>query len=125
MTMDTSAVSKVINLMAETGLFFAQADGKYDDREKSYIENFLNNLSAYGDVSEVKETVEGALAKKFTLDGIVADTKDLISGFNDTEKAAIVATLGGFIANLIKADGVEAKAETENFEAWKRALGVA
>jgi len=116
---------KVIGLMAETGLFFAKADGQYDNAEKDFIENFLKNLGQYGDVSEVKETVEGALGKTFTLDKIVADTQDLVKGFNDTEKAAILATIGGFIAKLIASDGVEHPAEKANFDAWKKALGIA
>ena len=120
--MDTRKIEQVINLMAETGLFFAKADGEYSIKEKSFIESFLTKLGNYGDVNEVKDNIEAYLSKSIALDQIIADTKALLAGFNDVEKAGILASLAGFIENGIKSDNAATAPEVANFEAWKKAL---
>ena len=46
--MNTKPIEKVIWLVAKTGLFFAHADGRYDVREKNFIEGFIDKLAAIG-----------------------------------------------------------------------------
>lgn len=108
--------------MAKTGLFFAKADGNYDVKEKEFIEKFLTKLSKYGEVDDIKAKLEGYLDADITLDEVIADTKDLVDGFNKVEKAAILASVAGFIERVIRADGEKSEVETENFKAWKDAL---
>ena len=120
--MDTQKIEQVINLMAETGLFFAKADGQYNVQEKNFIENFLAKLGNFGDVNEVRDNIEAYLTKSLSLDQVVADTKALVSGFNDVEKAGILASLAGFIESVINSANAAAAPEQANFEAWKKAL---
>jgi len=120
--MDTKAIGQVIDLMAETGLFFAKADGAYDVKEHKFIEGFISKLSDFGSVDEVKESIEEALNKNITLDMVVADTKALLEGFNLDEKKAITATLAAFIEQVIVSDGVKRETEAKNFEAWEKAI---
>lgn len=120
--MDTQKIEQVINLLAETGLFFAKADGRYDAREKNFIENFLAKLGKYGDVNEVKDNIEAYMTKTLDLNRIVADTKALVAGFNDVERAGILASLAGFIESVINSDNAASAPEQANFEAWKKAL---
>ena len=120
--MDTKPIEKVIWLVAKTGLFFAHADGKYDVREKNFIEGFIDKLAAIGSVEDVKAELESSLQKHYKLEDIVNDTKDLLSGFNPAEQSVIKLTLSQFVTNVINADCVENKAESILFEEWKKAL---
>jgi len=120
--MDTQKVANVIDLMAKTGLFFAKADGSYDVKEQQFIEKFLGKLSKYGEVGDLKDKLEGYLKASLTLEEIVADTNNLVDGFNKVEKAAILASIAGFIERVIKADGVKSEVEKENYKAWKEAV---
>ena len=120
--MDKKPIEKVIKLVAKTGLFFAHADGEYDVREKKFIEGFIDKLAAIGPVDEVKAEIEGSLNKAYTLDEIVAETKDLLEGFNKPEQEVIKLTMRQFVINVINSDCVEKKTETELFKAWIQAL---
>lgn len=120
--MDTKPIEKVIWLVAKTGLFFAHADGKYDVREKNFIEGFINKLAAIGPVDDVKAELESSLQKHYKLEDIVNETKDLLSDFNPAEQSVIKLTLSQFVTNVINADCVENKAESTLYEEWKKAL---
>lgn len=121
--METKAIQKIITLVAKTGLFFANADGKYDVKERSFIDGFLNKLSQIGSVDEIKDELADCLNKTYTLESIVADTKDLLDDFNPTEQAAIKQTLALFVDQVIDADSMERPIEKQNFDAWKKAIG--
>ena len=108
--------------MAKTGLFFAKADGSYSAEEKNFIEAFIDQLNQVGPADEVKDALEEALNVSYSLETIVAHTKDTIDGLNEDEKTAVLATLASFIQNVIAIDGKTTGAEVEAFEAWKKAL---
>jgi len=120
--MDNKPIEKVIWLVAKTGLFFAHADGKYDMRERNFIEGFIDKLAAIGPVDEVKARLESSLHQNYRLEDIVKETKDLLGHFTPVEQDAIKASLMQFVSNVIEADYVENKAETALFEEWKKAL---
>ena len=44
LNMETSAIEKIIKLVAKTGLFFASADGVYSTRENKFIADFIGKL---------------------------------------------------------------------------------
>ena len=120
--MDTAVIGKMIDLVVETGLFFAHADGKYSSEEKSFIDMFINQLSQVGSVDEIKDSIEDALNVTYSLETIVADTKEVVAGLNDNEKAAVLATMAGFIQNIIEADGKVSGPEVEAFAKWRASL---
>ncbi len=117
--MDTEKIGKVIDLMAKTGLFFAKADGQYESGEAKFIEKFLGRLAQYGSVDDIKGKLEGYLEEEFTLDEIVKETNELVEGFNKVEKAAVLASIAGFIQKVISADGDKETEEVACFAAWK------
>ncbi len=109
--------------MAKMGLFFASVDGEYADSERTFIENYINQLSAVGPVDEVKDMLENALNQHFTLDEIIDETRQLLTYFTQPEdKQAIVMSMANFIEQVIRADGVEHPAEKQAFLAWANAL---
>ncbi len=117
------SIELVVKLMAKTGLFFASVDGEYADSERTFIENYINQLSAVGPVDEVKDMLENALNQHFTLDEIIDETRQLLTCFTQPEdKQAIVMSMANFIEQVIRADGVEHPAEKQAFLAWANAL---
>ncbi len=117
------SIELVVKLMAKTGLFFASVDGEYADSERTFIENYINQLSAVGPVDEVKDMLENALNQHFTLDEIIDETRQLLTYFTQPEdKQAIVMSMANFIEQVIRADGVEHPAEKQAFMAWANAL---
>jgi len=116
-------MEKIIKLMAKSGLFFANADGKYDEKEKNFINGFVARLKQGAELTdEAQKEVEGALERTYTLDEIVDDTKTLLADFDQKEQLTIKLTLARFIKDVIAADGVEHPAEKKNFEAWVDAI---
>ena len=117
------SIELVVKLMAKTGLLFASVDGDYADSERAFIENYINQLSKVGPVDEVKDMLENALNVKFTLDEIIADTRQLLTYFDRPEdKQAIVMSMYNFIQQVITADGVEHPAEKDALLQWATAL---
>ena len=101
------SIELTVKLVAKTGLFFACVDGEYSESEKIFIENYINSLSNV----------------RFTLDEIVADTRQLLGYFPEVEdKKAIVMSMYNFIQRVITADGVEHPNEVEALQKWAEAL---
>lgn len=119
-------IVNVIKLMAQTGLFFANVDGKYDSKEKEFIENFIASIEQVGELEpELKADVSDSLNHTYELPAIITATKDLVDGFSDEERAAILGSIQSFIERVIAIDGEVHPAEEESFKQWKVAFGVA
>lgn len=117
------SIELVVKLMAKTGLFFAGIDGEYAQSEREYIENYISSLANVGPIDEVKDMLQNSLNVHFTLDEIIADTRQLLDYFPQGEdKQAIVLSMAHFIEQVILADGQEHPAEKEAFEQWANAL---
>jgi len=119
---DIKPIEKVVWVAAKTGLFFAKADGIYDVREKKFIEDFIDKLSAVGPVDDVKAELDSLLAKNDTLDDIIGGTKDLLSYFAPVDQEVIKDVLRKFVTKVINADFVEKEEETLLFKEWKKAI---
>ena len=120
--METSAIEKIIKLVAKTGLFFASADGVYSTRENKFIADFIGKLSEFGPTDEIDGYLNGLLQKAYTLDDFVAETKDLVAEFNPTEKTVILYMLKNFAQNVIKSDGLSHPNEEKALKDWEEAL---
>ena len=115
-----------IKLMAKTGLFFANSDGNFAERERDFLENFVGGIESVGDISdELKAEVKDTLNHSYDLDGIVKETLQLVEGFNDDERKAILVTTRLFIRKVILSDTRVESKERENYELWKKAVGPA
>ncbi len=121
--METKSIEKVIRLLTKAGLFFAKADGAYDQRETDFINNFTAKLAeAGGDAAEAKRMVSEYSSHAISLEEVIADTKDLLDDFDANESATISLMLTGFIEQVINADGVESKPERELYDKWLQAI---
>jgi len=120
--MEKDAISKVIVLAAKTGLYFSHVDGSYDEKEKNFINSYIERLSQIGPVDEVKDELNEALNSTYTQEQVVEATKDLLSEFNGLDKALIKAVLTQYVRQVIKADGETAEAEQKAFKEWKEAI---
>ena len=117
--METKSIEKVIRLLTKAGLFYAKADGAYDQRETDFINNFTAKLAEAG---EAKRMVSEFSSSAITLEEVIADTKDLLDDFDANESATISLMLTGFIEQVINADGVESKPERELYDKWLQAI---
>lgn len=118
-------IYQVVRLMAETGLFFANVDGIYQDRERQFINDYVSGIEEIGDITpEQKGWVYSALNKKYTLDDIIRDTRELLDGFEEIERQQILKSMKGFIKRVLMADGHVHPLEHANFQLWKQAFGV-
>ena len=119
-------IVNVIKLMAQTGLFFANVDGQYDSKEQEFIENFITGIEQIGELEpELKADVTDSLNHSYELPAIIEATKDLVDGFSEQERAAILGSIQSFIERVINIDGEVHPAEAENFNQWKAAFGIA
>lgn len=116
--------SKMAILIARTGVFFANCDGDYDERERMFIKNFVAELKkSESDVTDdALATVAESLDCVYTLSEIIAETKSYLTAFNPNEKKALLDVLSDFISKVINADSVLSDKETENFAQWKSAM---
>ena len=119
-------IVNVVKLMAQTGLFFANCDGNYDQRERDFIENFISGIEKVGDIEpELKQSLKDSLCQQYTFDQIVSDTKELTDGFNDDERKVILITIDQFINDVVKLDGELCQKEKSNYENWQKEFGLA
>ena len=114
-----------IKLLAKSGLFFANCDGEVSDRERKYINTFLGNILEVGDIDdELKNEVEDSLNHTYTLEGIIDETKQLVDGFNEDERKAILFMLNHFIHKVVSADERVDSRERDNYAKWQQAFGM-
>lgn len=112
-----------IKLMAKAGLFFANCDGNFSQRERDFIEAFLQNIQEVGDIEdELKKDINDSLNHTYTIEGIIEDTKQLVDGFNEDERKAILFTMAAFIEKVITVDGNLECKEQDYFLQWRDAV---
>jgi len=112
--------------MAKTGLFFANADGIYSEKERDYITGFVSGIEQIGDIpAELKGAVYDTLNHQYQLDEIMNETDDLVKDFSDQERKAILYSINDFIGKVIKADGKVHPLEKESYKQWKLRFGIA
>ena len=122
--MNTDKLKDTIILTAKAGLFFANCDGDFSQKENDFIEGYIASIEDVGDIpDDLKAEVRDTLNHHYTLDGIIAETKDLVSGFNDDERNAILFTLRQFILKVISADARVKTKEVECYDQWIEAVG--
>ena len=118
-------IIQVVKLTAKTGLFFASVDGIYQERERQYIDDYVSGIEQIGDITpELKEEVYEALNRKFTLNEIILDTRNLLDGFHEVERLSILKGIRSFITKVMNVDGHVHPLEHENYKLWKLAFGL-
>ncbi len=118
-------VIATIKLMAKTGVFFAHCDGSYVERESEFIKGFLGGIDQVGDIDELlKQEVKDTVNQTYTLDGIIEETQQLLEGFNEDERKAIVSAIYMFIRKVLVVDKNLDSVEKKNFRIWKDTFGI-
>lgn len=116
-------IALTIRLMTKLGLYFAAVDGEYSQSEYIFIDNFINRLSQVGPVDDLRDMLNNALNTVYTLDEVVADTRQLLDCFESGEdKKAIILALANLIQGIIMADGTEHPNERQALLNWAQAL---
>ena len=114
-----------IKLMAKSGLFFANCDGEVSIHEKEFIKNFLGSILEVGTIDDgLKNDVNDTLNHTYTLEDIIEETKQLVDGFNDDERKAILVTISQFVLKVLSKDKRIESLERANYEEWKKRLDV-
>lgn len=122
---DYNKIIDWVKLMAQTGLFFANADGAYSRKEERYLNDFLAGLNQIGDLPDhLKQDVLDTKKKRYTLEEIVSNTRSLLDGFEPDERKAILKALKGFINKMIRIDGHLHPLEEANYKEWKTRFGM-
>ena len=112
-----------IKLMAKTGLFFANADGDYSDKEKQFITDFVLGIEKIGDLEvELKAQVLDAVNHTYTFDEIVDETRSLLDGFCPEEQDAIKKSREAFVGQVITIDGKCRQEEHDCYIRWRQAI---
>ncbi|MBO4871439.1 MAG: hypothetical protein J5565_05600 [Muribaculaceae bacterium] len=120
---NVNVLEQVIRLVAKTGLYFAKVDGDYSEREKAFIQVYMEQLEQAGGTKEEVEAIIGDIEhRNITLEEVVGDTRQVLETMTPREAGIVKLTLCSFIDDIVKADGEDCKAEQEAFEAWKAAL---
>ena len=114
-----------IKLMAKAGLFFANCDGNFAERERDFLESFVGNIEEVGDISDELKAEVKDTHHTYHLADLVKETLQLVEGFNDDERKAILVTTSLFIHKVIIADQKSDSKEMELFEQWQKAVGLA
>jgi len=114
------AEEKMMLILAESGLFFANCDGEYDDSEQQFISDFIANLAKkYTVTTDIKTMLAATLNERYTLDTILSNTSELLSEFCLEEQKAILKVIQEFIRKVIEADGRIDTNEQMYFNQWK------
>lgn len=121
---------KAIQIVIKTGWLFANCDGTYDDRERQYINESINNLLASpeiieeskenpGYIDKLKESLYSLVDTKQTLDGVVSETNTLLNNLSEEEHKTVRNALLQFINTLIKKDENTTTEEIELLKKWE------
>ena len=117
--MDKNQVDLAV-LTAKLGYFFANCDNDFDEREKKFISDYVDDLL-------LNEVIDDELAKEMleydyrclTISELVDSTNLFLSKFNKEEQYVIYKSLFNFIKRTIEIDGVIADEEKLFFKEWQ------
>lgn len=125
MNLTMEKLKNSILLTAKAGLFFASCDGDFSNKEKEFVEGYIQSIEEVGEIpQELKAQLRDTLNHTYTLEGIIDDTKALVEGFNEDERKAILFTLRQFIMKVIATDAHVKTKEVEYFDKWIEAVGL-
>ena len=109
-------------LMAQTGLFFANCDGNYSDREHQSIEDFksmmienVNGVNRYA-LRHCFDDID----RTYSLEEILSMTHRLVDNMQDEERKRVISSIDDFIIQVMAAESHEAGPEQAYYERWKQ-----
>ena len=92
--------------------------------EDGYYQKVKEMAKPYDSIKvyELKNDINDSLNHTYTIEGIIEDTKQLVDGFNEDERKAILFTMAAFIEKVIAADGNLECKEQDYFLQWRDAV---
>lgn len=116
---------KFAKLVAKTGVHFGAVDGKYDDKEKAFVNLFIGYLKLQGTMNaDVESIIKEATSQKYLLKELVDETNDCLKDLSAEERKQTLESMKNFITTIVCIDGTESYSEQNEFEQWKKELGI-
>ncbi|MBR6042464.1 MAG: hypothetical protein K6G31_06125 [Paludibacteraceae bacterium] len=116
---------KFAKLVAKTGVHFGAVDGKYDDKEKAFVNLFIGYLKLQGTMdADVESIIKEATSQKYLLKELVDETNDCLKDLSAEERKQTLESMKNFITTIVCIDGTESYSEQNEFEQWKKELGI-
>lgn len=116
---------KLIKLVMELGTFFSNCDGKFDDREAAFINDYIEKISCLeGMLKEDLYTIKESVRNTPDIDYLIDETQNMVSSLDEKEQKPLLKTLSYFINGVIEADGIIHPNETIFYQIWKDRLGL-
>lgn len=112
-------------LIIKIGSLFANCDGKYDCREKRFIENFVCTLKTEMNFSEEQTSMLQSMSGRlFAYDDVMLDTQNMLLNFDGEDRRNIYNVIQNYIQEVIAADGTFSEEEKLLFEQWNKDLKI-
>ncbi|MBQ4035656.1 MAG: hypothetical protein II623_09385 [Paludibacteraceae bacterium] len=116
---------KFAKLVAKTGVHFGAVDGKYDDKEKAFVNLFIGYLKLQGTMdADVESIIKEATSQKYLLKELVDETNDCLKDLSAEERKQTLESMKNFITTIVCIDGTESYSEQNEFEQWKKEFGI-
>lgn len=113
----------VINFFCKLGYLFANCDGKYDNREKEFISNFITEMIKHDAITQAEgEVYLSSNYSSISFDETIKEFQELLGLLPEKERGNILNEFNMFIESLIEVDGTIAPEEQKLFERWKNAI---
>ncbi|MCQ2207399.1 MAG: hypothetical protein MJZ02_04165 [Paludibacteraceae bacterium] len=117
--------AKFAKLVAKTGVHFGAADGRYDDKEKAFVNLFIGYLKLQGGMeADVESIIKETINEKYVLSELIAETNECLKDMSADERKQTLESMKNFINTIICVDGTESYSEQYEFDKWKKELGV-
>lgn len=112
-------------LLAKYGYYFAKCDGSIDITEENCIAKILSKVNSESDLNiNIEKCMSDIKNENVEFESLIYETKELLNGFNETEKQAIIAKFDEFIYAVIQADGIIHPNETKYYSIWKNEFSI-
>ena len=117
--------AKLIQLVAETGTYFGECDGCYDDSERSFVDGYIERLQTKLSIPVVRiHYIKSSIRENLTLNDIISSTKSFVEEMKEEERIPFKRSMSYFIYKLIRADGIIHINETKAYETWKKGIDI-
>lgn len=118
--MELNQEEKMVRLCAKIGVFFANADGVYSEKEAEYVDKFLSLLKEKNQLTnDLELLVKHFDYSKCTFEMIIEETKNVLDLFDSEMHSQILNQLSVLIEKVINADDTLHEKEMSYYNQWK------
>ena len=118
--MELNQEENMVRLCAKIGVFFANADGVYSEKEAEFVDKFLSLLKDKNQLTyDLELLVKHFDYSKCTIEMIIEETKNVLDSFDLGMHSQILSQLSALIEKVINADGTLHEKEMIYYKQWK------